>query len=221
MPRDGGGMVDAFARSGEFCVVALRFQSILYRVLSVARSLFSFRKGPIMNERIGFGLRLVASLIDGIVIGFIGSLVGGVAGGILGGGAGALAGSAVDQTAAGGAFGGLVGAVVGAMLGSSLVSLIWVIWEGLTGQALGKLLLKIRVKSADGSNAGVDRLLTRAAIKYISSILQIVAAVTGISLIGNLGSLAGVVIFVGCFLVLGQNRQALHDILAKTAVYKS
>jgi hypothetical protein len=26
--------------------------------------------------------------------------------------------------------------------------------------------------------------------------------------------------FVGCFLVLGANKQALHDIIAKTAVYK-
>jgi len=174
-----------------------------------------------MNERIGFGLRLVASLIDWIVIGIVGSIVGSFVGGMLGGSVGALAGAAVDETAAGGALGGIMGAVGGAIIGISLVSLVWMIWEGLTGQALGKMLLKIRVKSADGSIAGVDRLLTRAAIKHISSILQLVAAATGIRLIGNLGSLAGFVIFVGCFFVLGQNRQALHDILAKTAVYKS
>ena len=34
-----------------------------------------------------------------------------------------------------------------------------------------------------------------------------------------LASIAGLAILVGCFFTLGQNRQALHDVLARTAVF--
>jgi uncharacterized RDD family membrane protein YckC len=176
-----------------------------------------------MSERIGFGMRLVAALIDGVVIGVVGAIVGSVVGGLLGAGTGAAiaSGAAPNDAAAAAALGGVFAAIAGAVLGIELVGLVWIIWEGLTGQALGKLLLKIRIKAADGSNAGVDKLLTRAAIKYSSTLLGLLAGLTGIAALNSLGSLAGLVIFVGCFFVLGQNRQAIHDMLAKTAVYKA
>ena len=81
--------------------------------------------------------------------------------------------------------------------------------------------MKIRIKAADGSDAGAGTLLTRAAIKYSHSLLSLLGLLTGIAILSKLGSLAGLVVFVGCFVVLGANRQALHDMLAKTAVYKA
>jgi hypothetical protein len=49
----------------------------------------------------------------------------------------------------------------------------------------------------------------------------LLAAIPGLGLIfGWLSLGAGLVIFIGCFLTLGQARQALHDMLAHTAVYK-
>jgi uncharacterized RDD family membrane protein YckC len=176
-----------------------------------------------MNERIGFGLRLLAALIDGVVIVIVGSIVGSVLGGVLGAGAGAAIGSgaAPNDAAAAAALGGVFAAIAGAALGTAIMGAIWFIWEGLTGQALGKMLLKIRIKAADGTNAGVDKLLTRAAIKHSSELLALIGGLTGITIFSNLGSLAGLVIFIGCFFVLGQDRQALHDKLAKTAVYKA
>lgn len=41
------------------------------------------------------------------------------------------------------------------------------------------------------------------------------------SVFSSLGGLAGLVVGVGCFLVLGTARQALHDMVAKTAVFKT
>jgi uncharacterized RDD family membrane protein YckC len=114
-----------------------------------------------------------------------------------------------------------MGAIAGAAIGTGILSIGWIVWEGLTGQALGKMLLKIRIKAADGSVAGPDKLFTRAAIKYSSSLLGLISALTGIGIINTLGSLAGLVIFIGCFFVLGQNRQAIHDMVAKTAVFKA
>lgn len=176
-----------------------------------------------MNERIGFGQRLLASIIDGVVIAIAGGILGSVLGGLLGAGAGVAVstGDPAQDAAVASAAGGIFGAIAGAMLGMGLLQLGFAIWEGLTGQALGKMLLKIKIKMADGSEAGKDKLLTRAAAKYSNSLLTVLGTLTGISAISQLGSLAGLVIFVGCFFVLGQNRQAIHDMIAKTAVYKA
>jgi uncharacterized RDD family membrane protein YckC len=184
---------------------------------------FSFQKVLIMNERIGFGQRLLASIIDGIVIAIAGGILGSVLGAVMGAGAGAVisTGDANQDAAMSSAAGGIVGAIAGAMLGMGLLQIGFAIWEGLTGQALGKMLLKIRIKAADGSVAGKDKLLTRAAAKYSNSLLTVLGALTGIGIISQLGSLVGLVIFVGCFFVLGQKRQALHDLIAKTAVFKA
>lgn len=184
---------------------------------------FSFQKALIMNERIGFGQRLLASIIDGVVIIIVGGILGSVLGGVLGAGTGVAVstGDAAQDAAVASAAGGLFGAVAGAIIGMMLVSLGWVVWEGLTGQALGKKLLKIRIKMADGTDAGKDKLLTRAAVKYSKTLLGLIGWLTGISIIDNIASLAGLIVFVGCFFVLGQKRQAIHDLIAKTAVYKA
>ena len=36
----------------------------------------------------------------------------------------------------------------------------------------------------------------------------------------TVGQVWGLVIFIGCFFVLGAKRQAIHDLIAKTAVFK-
>ena len=177
-----------------------------------------------MTERIGFGPRLLAYLIDGITIGVVGGILGSVLGGILGlGASGAVAasGASGSDAAAAGAMVAVMGAIAGAAIGMGILSIGWVVWEGLMGQALGKMLLKLRIKAADGSTAGPDKLFTRAAIKYSQLLLGLVGGLTGINAINSLSSLAGFVVFIGCFFVLGKNRQALHDIIAKTAVFKA
>ncbi|MBL6869106.1 MAG: RDD family protein, partial [Flavobacteriales bacterium] len=52
--------------------------------------------------------------------------------------------------------------------------------------------------------ASIDKLLLRALIKITGSFVGII----------------GFIIFIGCFFVLGEKKQALHDIICKTAVYK-
>lgn len=170
-----------------------------------------------MEERIGFGQRLLAAVIDVVVIAVAGGILGFVLGGVLGAGAGAVLSGG---EAGGAAVGGFLGALAGAERGVHLLSLVWIVWEGLTGAALGKTLLKIRAKSEDGTRATPDKLFLRAALKYSGSLLRLIAGLTGITFIGSLGHLAGLLIFVGCFFVLGEKRQAFHDMLAKTAVYR-
>ena len=68
------------------------------------------------------------------------------------------------------------------------------------------------------TQAPVQQLLLRFACKHIHFILGALAIFT-FSTLATLGTLAGVVMTLGCFLALGEKKQALHDMLAKTAVY--
>lgn len=177
-----------------------------------------------MEGRIGFGTRLGAALIDFAVQVIVGGILGSILGGVLGLGAGAAIGSAAggpNDTGAGAAIGGLAGAMAGFLFGYGLLNVVWIIWEGLTGAALGKMILRIRIKSADGQMAPTSQLLTRAAVKYSPGLLNLLAMVTDIGAFAKLASLAGFAIFIGCFFVLGDAKQALHDMAAKTAVYPS
>jgi uncharacterized RDD family membrane protein YckC len=172
-----------------------------------------------MDKRVGFGPRLGAVLIDVVAIMILGTVFGGVLGSALGLGAGALAGSTTGEGAPAAAAA-AVGFVGGMMLGMYIVGVLYGLIEAFTGASPGKMVLKLKIGFEDGRNAPVAVYVTRWAVKYSGSILSSLGVITGISLIGTLGSLAGLVVFVGCFLVLGAKKQAIHDMAAKTAVFK-
>ena len=172
-----------------------------------------------MDNRIGFGKRFGALLLDCVLIGvgafFLGSTIGGLLGVAAGGGA-----ASGDQSAAtSAAIGGAIGAAVGFVAAAALIGVVYFLVEGFTGFTLGKLILGIRVANEDGSQAPVGTLLGRYAIKNINYIMGVAAAITGIALLNTLGSVAGLVVFVGCFLALGAKKQALHDQIMHTAVF--
>ncbi|MDT8413614.1 MAG: RDD family protein [Vicingaceae bacterium] len=174
------------------------------------------------SDRVGFGPRLGAYLIDMVFNGIVGSIIGGALGATLTGiffGSQAATGTAEGDAMVGG-IGAMLGGMIGTIAGIYLMSLILFIMEGITGQTPGKMLLKLKNKNEDGAAAGASALWTRALLKYIGAIMALLAGVTGVAIIGTIGSLAGFIIFIGCFFVLGQKRQAIHDLIAKTAVFK-
>ena len=178
-----------------------------------------------MDKRVGFGPRLLAVLIDGVIVGVVGLVVGGAIGGLLGGGAGgalggALSGSAGDTTAGGAALGAALGAVIGAMAALGGVVFLYGLIEALTGASPGKMVLNLKVGHEDGRRASVSTYAARWAVKYAGTLLGMLAMLPGLHLLGTLALPAAVVIFAGCFLVLGDKRQALHDIAARTAVFR-
>jgi uncharacterized RDD family membrane protein YckC len=172
-----------------------------------------------MENRIGFGKRLGALLLDCVLVGVLVGLLGGVVGGMLGLTAGTLAGAGSDAAAEGAISGALLGSIMGMIAAAAVIGLVYFLVEGFTGFTLGKLILGIRVANEDGSQAAVPTLLGRWALKNINFLLTIAALVTGVTALRALGSLGGLVIFVGCFMVLGATKQALHDRIVKTAVY--
>ncbi|HEY6853610.1 MAG TPA: RDD family protein [Gemmatimonadales bacterium] len=176
-----------------------------------------------MEQRVGFGPRLGALLIDCVLVGVLVAVLGGVVGGMFGAAAGG-AGSALSsgtgtdaQTAA--AMGGMIGALAGMIIAAAVLGLVYFLIEGFTGFTLGKLMLGIRIANADGTQAAVSKLLLRWAVKNNDFILSVLAAATGVRLLGTLGNLGFLVIFIGCFLALGASKQALHDRICDTAVW--
>ena len=175
-----------------------------------------------MENRIGFGRRLAAFLLDCVLVGIGSAVLGPTISGIFGAAAGGAAAglSPGDMSAAqGAAMGGGFGAILGMAVALVVIGSVYFLIEGFTGWTFGKLILGIQVANADSTAAGVGTLLERYALKNINFVLGFIALVTGISVLRTVGSLLGFAIFVGCFFVLGAARQAFHDMIAKTAVY--
>jgi uncharacterized RDD family membrane protein YckC len=175
-----------------------------------------------MENRVGFGKRLGALCIDAVLCIIAAVLTGPILGGMFGGAAGAVVGGlgGSDTTAVQGmVMGGIVGSILGAVVAIAVIFTLYFLVEGFTGWTLGKLMLGIQIANADGTRAPIGTLLLRYAIKNSNSVLKLLALVSGVSLFSTLGGIAGIVIFIGCFFALGRERQALHDMIAKTAVY--
>jgi len=174
------------------------------------------------SNRIGFGPRLGAYLIDFVFNAIVGSILGMALGATLVGiffGSQAATGSAEGDALMGG-FGAMLGGMIGTLAGIYLMSLVLFVMEGITGQTPGKMLLKIKNANQDGTAAAGGTLWVRALLKYSGTILALLAGVTSVAILGTIGSIAGLIIFIGCFFVLGDKRQAIHDLVAKTAVFK-
>jgi Flp pilus assembly protein TadD/uncharacterized RDD family membrane protein YckC len=170
-------------------------------------------------ERIGFGLRLVGTVIDLILVTGL-SIATGIFGGAY---IGRLLGGAVQGSEAGGlglVAGGFLGFFGGIILVAPVLGTLYYLVEGLTGWTLGKLILGQRIANSDGTKAGVGTLLDRYAIKNIGWILWLIGAVLGGKIYMMLSGIAGLVVFLGCFMALGAERMALHDRVANTAVFR-
>jgi uncharacterized RDD family membrane protein YckC len=133
-------------------------------------------------ERIGFGRRLGAYLLD-IIVALIG------------------------------------GGVIGMFAGAMYIILVIMLLEAFTGQTIGKMMLGIKNGDEDGATASSGKLITRAAVKYIGTILALIAGLTGVVMVSTIGSLLGFAVFIGYFFILGDKKQGFHDMIAKTAVF--
>ena len=172
-------------------------------------------------ERIGFGRRLGAYLLDIIV-----ALVGG---GVIGMFAGAsltalffaseMNEGMEEAEALGGGMVALLGGFLGTFAGAMLIILVIMLLEAFTGQTIGKMMLGIKNGDEDGATASSGKLITRAAVKYIGTILALIAGLTGVAMVSSIGSLLGFAVFIGYFFILGDKKQGFHDMIAKTAVF--
>ena len=91
--------------------------------------------------------------------------------------------------------------------------------EIIFAQTFGKMLLGIIIGSEDKKFASYKQLFIRFSIKHLDFYLGVLLLFTSLTAISRLNSIAQIIIFIGYFFVLGIKKQALHDILGKTAVY--
>jgi uncharacterized RDD family membrane protein YckC len=167
----------------------------------------------IKPERVGFGARVTAFVLDMVIV----IVVGGVVGFVFGTMFGVLVGFKAGIPGA--TIGGVVGALSGFCLGILLTAILYELWEGLTGAAAGKSLMGFKIAREGGAKAETKTLLFRYVLKNSWMLLAFLGAFLRSRFCSDLGLLAGLIIFVGCFFVLGVKRQAFHDTLAKTAVF--
>lgn len=102
-----------------------------------------------------------------------------------------------------------------------LVGALYFLIEAFTGASFGKLLLGLRAADAGGGAASIRQRLVRWVCKHPHLLLGTVAALTSLGFLEPLGAALGAVAFAGCFAARDGQRQALHDILAGTAVFRS
>ena len=157
-------------------------------------------------ERQGFGIRLGALIIDLVILFVIGLIVNLIFG-------------------RGFTFGFRVGTPQGGFaynLVSNLITLGYWSTEIFRAASPGKMILGLKIGSETGAPAMQNQLMMRYAIKQSPWLLMLVAGIIPFVgfIFGIVAILAALAIFVGCFLVLGAQRQALHDMLAHTAVYR-
>jgi uncharacterized RDD family membrane protein YckC len=157
--------------------------------------------GSPVTQRVGFGPRLGAALLDAVIMIPIIFLA-------------VPAFVVMEQQ------GRLTPAVAYVLIiGLSLVGIAYSAFEIFKAATPGKMILKLRIASEDGTPADTGKLTARWLYKQGGNLLGLLATITTIKAIGVIGNLWGLVIAIGCFFVLGQARQAFHDKWAKTAVF--
>lgn len=170
--------------------------------------------------RVGFGSRLAALILDAIIVCGISFVLAPIVGGFLGASAAATGTDGTSDPAVAAVAGGILGSLMALVVVLPLTYVVYYLIEGLTGITLGKLILGIKVANQDGTAAATGSLITRWAVKASGNIITLLGGILSISILGTIGGLLGLVIFIGCFFALGAKKQALHDLVAKTAVFK-
>lgn len=153
-------------------------------------------------ERVGFGPRFLAALIDTVALLIVLSILG------------TVFGISAFSTGAG-----VAGFSILAII-MTLVPLGYLSTEIFNAATPGKQLMKLKIKNEDGTDADQSVLQKRWAIKCSGTLITLIGNITTLGIFAFVGGVVGLIIFLGCFLVLVEGRQTLHDKIAKTAVFK-
>lgn len=166
-----------------------------------------------LQLRVGFGRRLGAFVIDFIIVGIISSLV--TVSSMDFSGLESMA-NPLDLLTNPDLMKDMVGDTV---IWTSLIGLIYYLSEVFLAASPGKMLLGIQIGDQSRYAASKQQLIVRFFIRYISSVFSLIYGLTGIYALSLTGSLAGFVVFIGFFFILGMKKQGFHDMIAKTAVF--
>jgi uncharacterized RDD family membrane protein YckC len=148
---------------------------------------------PTDRVRIGFLMRFIVAIVDGLVAWAL-----------------VLVPSIV--------LGAIIGPVTGSIAGGLLV-LAYFALEIVKGQSVGKMVFNYTITAQDGSPATRDQLIKRYAYKYAPRILALVASFPFLSWVSFIGLAAALGVLIGTLMALKPEKLAFHDKLFKTAVF--
>lgn len=176
------------------------------------------------DKRVGFGRRLGAKLLDSLVVIILGVLLFYSIGDTTHGELDrwlriSMVESGQDVESVGGATMDWLFSFVKLGLIMSVVGTIVSVLELVVGASPGKMLVSIRIAHADGRAGTIALWAKRWVLVNVSSLLSLVGTLTGVAILSTVSSVLSIIFFFGCFMVLSPARQALHDVIAKTAVY--
>jgi len=167
-------------------------------------------------ERIGFGTRLGAHLLDGLFMVIFIWLVAYVVALLFVSSVSTAAANNDDLAVANSFLSLIINMIYGIVLGASLYTLI----EVFTGASFGKMILGVKIAQPNGEAAPMSAMLMRWALKNITLIFLILFALTHAEVLLQLNSLGQLFILVSCLMALRESKQALHDQLAGTVVVR-
>lgn len=103
---------------------------------------------------------------------------------------------------------------------STIFTLCYYLTEVLLSGSPGKLILRLRIGTSDARFADYPKLIIRFLIKHSFYFVLILSLITKNSLLYLLTFLVFAVIAIGFLFVFSYKRQALHDLVSGTSVYK-
>lgn len=95
----------------------------------------------------------------------------------------------------------------------------YLLFEVFNDATLGKMVVRIAIRRADGIRAGRWTLLLRYTTKQFGFVFSLVFALSAQPVFYWLGGMMNLIIMVGCLRALSEDRVAWHDIWCHTAVY--
>ena len=101
---------------------------------------------------------------------------------------------------------------MGISLLTGLIGLFYFILEPVSGASPAKRLLRLQIARHDGAPGDWRFFLLRAMVKNCAQLIRPVSTA--------LSGVVSVVMTLGCFAALGEKKLALHDIVAKSAVFE-
>jgi len=156
------------------------------------------------------GNRFLAKLIDWILLGVVLGIVWGIM-------AALFVGAAVGGIGGIGTGGGFLFGLISTVISTAIVLGYFAFMESSKGQTVGKMLLKMKVQTADGQNPSMEEALKRNAYMglYLANVIPFVGWI-----IGSLGLLAANIYIAVTINNDTQGRRGWHDEFGGTQVIK-
>jgi uncharacterized RDD family membrane protein YckC len=167
-------------------------------------------------RRVGFGHRFGALIIDIVIlmiIGYVFKMILGIKDPTPEELMGGMDPENIDMSA-------MMMTSIKASLLSYIIGVLYTSMEIFLRKTPGKMALGLIVTNENGEIPTMNAMIIRYLFKQISTILLIMAILLNVVSLIWVASLLGIVFLIGCFFALSEKRMALHDMIAKTAVYK-